>query len=176
MAIQTAGEQKYYDFIEERAKSLRTGMIVWISLLAVALIAALNSPVIGAVLAAAGVVLAVLNVRSQRSLRAKLSWIEDKAAFFNQLIAPDAVEVPAFRLLVAREYVLSFRADVLVYRLSDMAKVEVGLGKGEEKALFLTDKRGERHEIARDRGRETADFDRAYEVLRERLAQAGQQA
>ena len=40
MAIQTAGEQKYYDFIEERAKSLRTGMIVWISLLAVALIAA----------------------------------------------------------------------------------------------------------------------------------------
>ena len=78
MAIQTAGEQKYYDFIEERAKSLRTGMIVWISLLAVALIATFNSPVIGAVLAAAGVVLAVLNVRSQRALRAKLSWIEDK--------------------------------------------------------------------------------------------------
>ena len=25
MAIQTAGEQKYYDFIEERARSLRTG-------------------------------------------------------------------------------------------------------------------------------------------------------
>ena len=57
MAIQTAGEQKYYDFIEERAKSLRTGMIVWISLLAVAFIAAFNSPVIGAVLAAAGVII-----------------------------------------------------------------------------------------------------------------------
>ena len=43
MAIQTAGEQKYYDFIEERARSLRTGMIIWISLLAAALIAVFNS-------------------------------------------------------------------------------------------------------------------------------------
>ena len=58
MAIQTAGEQKYYDFIEERARSLRTGMIIWISLLAAALIAVFNSPVIGAVLAVAGVLLA----------------------------------------------------------------------------------------------------------------------
>ena len=57
MAIQTAGEQKYYDFIEERARSLRTGMIIWISLLAAALIAVFNSPVIGAALAAAGVLL-----------------------------------------------------------------------------------------------------------------------
>ena len=47
MAIQTAGEQKYYDFIEERARSLRTGMIIWISLLAAALIAIFNSPASG---------------------------------------------------------------------------------------------------------------------------------
>lgn len=32
MRIQTAGEQKYYDFIQERAKRLQTGMIVWGSL------------------------------------------------------------------------------------------------------------------------------------------------
>ena len=28
MNIQTAGQQKYYDFIQERAKRLKTGMIV----------------------------------------------------------------------------------------------------------------------------------------------------
>lgn len=172
MAIQTAGEQKYYDFIEERARSLRTGMIIWISLLAAALIAVFNSPVIGAVLAVAGVLLAVLNVRNQRALGAKLSGIEDKANFFNQLIAPDAVEIPAFRLLVTREFVLSFRSDVFIYRLSDMDKVEVGLGRGGEKALFLTDRSGERHEIARSAGKEDPDFDRAYEAVRERLAPA----
>ena len=33
MGIHTAGEQKYYGFIEERVKQLRTGMIVWGSLL-----------------------------------------------------------------------------------------------------------------------------------------------
>ena len=156
MAIQTAGEQKYYDFIEERARSLRTGMIIWISLLA-----------------AAGVLLAVLNVRNQRALRAKLSGIGDRADFFNQLIAPDTVEVPAFRLLVAREYVLSFRNDVFIYRLDDMDKVEVGLGRGGEKALFLTDRSGERHEIARSGGKDDPEFDKAYSAVRERLAPAG---
>ena len=30
--IQTAGQQRYYDFIEDRAKKVRTGMIVWSSL------------------------------------------------------------------------------------------------------------------------------------------------
>lgn len=173
MAIQTAGEQKYYDFIEERARSLRTGMIIWISLLAAALIAVFNSPVIGAALAAAGVLLAVLNVRNQRALRAKLSGIGDRADFFNQLIAPDTVEVPAFRLLVAREYVLSFRNDVFIYRLDDMDKVEVGLGRGGEKALFLTDRSGERHEIARSGGKDAPEFDKAYSAVRERLAPAG---
>ena len=38
MNIQTAGEQKYYNYIEAQVKKLRTGMIVWGSLLAVALI------------------------------------------------------------------------------------------------------------------------------------------
>ncbi len=175
MAIQTAGEQKYYDFIEERAKSLRTGMIIWISFLAAALIAVFNSPVIGAALTVAGVLLAVLNVRNQRALRAKLSGIEDKAGFFNQLIAPDAVEIPAFRLLVTREFVLSFLTDVFIYRLSDMDKVEVGLGRGAEKVLFLTDRSGERYEIARSERREDPDFDRACGAVRERLGAAKKQ-
>ena len=115
----------------------------------------------------------MLNVRNQRALRAKLSGIGDRADFFNQLIAPDTVEVPAFRLLVAREYVLSFRNDVFIYRLGDMDKVEVGLGRGGEKALFLTDRSGERHEIARSGGKDDPEFDRAYSAVRERLAPAG---
>ena len=110
MAIQTAGEQKYYDFIEERARKLRTGMIVWISLLAAALIASFNSLLIGGLLALAGIFLGVLNIRNQKALKDKLSVVEDRADFFNQLIAPETVEIPSFRLLVTRDYVLVFRA------------------------------------------------------------------
>ena len=50
MEIQTAGQQKYYDFIEERAKSLRLGMIIWISLLAAALLAILAGGILGYIL------------------------------------------------------------------------------------------------------------------------------
>lgn len=169
MAIQTAGEQKYYDFIEERARKLRTGMIVWISLLAAALIASFNSLLIGGLLALAGIFLGVLNIRNQKALKDKLAVVEDRADFFNQLIAPETVEIPSFRLLVTRDYVLVFRTDVYLYRFADMEKVEVGIGTAGEKALFLTDRRGVRCEIARTAGGPDAEFDRAYEAVRERM-------
>ena len=169
MAIQTAGEQKYYDFIEERAKSLRTGMIVWISFLAAALIAVFNSPVVGFVLAAAGAVLAVRNVRQQKELNGKLNGIKDKADFFNQLIAPDTVEIPAYHLLITREYVLSFLSDIYICCFRDMEKVEEEAGQGRERKLFLVAKDGRRYKIAQSAQSDDRDFDKAYETLKKKI-------
>ena len=62
MNIQTAGQQKYYDFIQERAKRLKTGMIVWMSLLCLALISLSNNVVIAVIMALIGITLAVTNL------------------------------------------------------------------------------------------------------------------
>ena len=86
MRIQTAGEQKYYDFIQERAKRLQTGMIVWGSLLAVAFICLFSNIVITVILAVGGAFLAMTNIKARSELKGKLDQIEDKEEFFRQLI------------------------------------------------------------------------------------------
>ena len=78
MRIQTAGEQKYYDFIQERAKRLQTGMIVWSSLLAVAFICLFSNIVITVILAVGGAFLAMTNIKARSELKGKLDQIEDK--------------------------------------------------------------------------------------------------
>ena len=170
MSIQTAGEQKYYEFIQERAKNIRMGMIVWVSLLAVAVISFSGDKRIAVILAVAGLLLAAVNIKSQTVLKKKLDVVADRASFYNQLIANDAVELPGLHLMVTNEYVLSGSSDISIYRLADMKKVEVGIQDGgykPHKSLFLTDHSGERHEVAscpKDSGLEE-DFNQAYEVL-----------
>ena len=88
MNIQTAGQQKYYDFIQERARRLKTGMIVWISLLAVALTCMFSNVKLAIVLALAGIFLAVMNIKSQKALKSKLDGVTDKEEFFHQLADP----------------------------------------------------------------------------------------
>lgn len=172
MEIQTAGQQKYYDFIEERAKSLRLGMIIWISLLAAALLAILAGGVLGYILAILGIGLGILNIRSQKALKSKLDGI-DQEDFFNQLTETGTVEVPDYRLLITRDYVLLYRSEVLIYPLKEMSKVEVGIrqqGNYKQKTLFLTDHAGKRNEIAACNHKEQERaFDLAYHTLHERM-------
>ncbi len=173
MEIQTAGQQKYYDFIEERAKSLRLGRIIWISLLAAALLAILAGGALGYILAVLGAALGVLNIRSQRALRGKLDSIPDKEALFDQLVGADAVEIPDYRLIITRDYVLLYRNEIWIYLLKEMDKVEVGIrqqGEYRQKTLFLTDKRGARNEIAVcGRKEQEKAFDLAYHTLHDRV-------
>lgn len=170
MNIQTAGEQKYYDFIEERTKNLRMGMIIWVSLLAVAFIASLSNIKVGILLGVIGGVLAVLNVKSQKALKEKLAGISDRADFFNQLIAPESEESKEYRLLITKDYVLKYKGDVYIYRLADMEKVEVGIEKSGTKHLFLTDKSGSRQELAECPKDDGEEFDRVYRILNEKVA------
>lgn len=171
MNIQTAGEQKYYDFIEERAKKLRTGTIVWGSLLAVAFIGMFSDVRLGVILALAGIALAVMNVKSRQLLGRKLDAVGDKEEFFRQLTDPDLIEIGDYDLIILKDYVLGRKEDVYIYSFADMEKVEVGLQGKAGKVLFLTDRQGNRHEIAscmKNDGLQEA-FDKAYGALRERM-------
>ncbi len=171
MSIQTAGEQKYYDFIGDRAKRLRTGMIVWGSLLAVAFIGMFSDARLGAVLALVGIALAVSNIKSQQALRRKLDAIDDKEEFFRQLTAPDLFELPAYHLIITKDYLLLKKEDIFIYSFSDIKKAEVILKGNTGKTLLLTDKQGSHHEIISYTKKERTPeaFDKAYQILRERI-------
>lgn len=171
MAIQTAGEQRYYDFIEEKAKSLRTGMIVWISFLAAALIIVFNNIFVGAVLAAAGAVLGVRNMKGQKELESKLSGIQDRTGFFNQLIAPETADLPVCGLIVTREYVLSCRKDIFISPLSRIERMEIQT-EGKKKVCILIVRGGGSHEVADSEECKEEDFLRACEAVRSRLEAA----
>lgn len=171
MEIQTAGEQKYYDFIEERVKQLRTGMIVWGSLLAVAFIGMFSDARLAIVLAVIGVALAMLNLKSQQALKGKLDVIEDKEEFFRQLTDSDLIEQKDARLMIAKDYLLVMKKDVSIYLFSDMEKVESQVQGKSQKTLSFTDAQGMRHEILScGKGeKEREMFDRACRILNERV-------
>ncbi len=171
MNIQTAGEQKYYNYIEAQVKKLRTGMIVWGSLLAVALIGMFSDMRLALILAVVGVALAVLNLKSQQALKEKLDVVEDKEEFFRQLTDSESVELKEEQIIITKDYVLLGKDKVNIYLLSEMEKVEVGLQGKMGKALFLTDRQGKRHEIltcVKGDGKQE-DFDRAYRTMNERV-------
>ncbi len=168
--IQTAGQQRYYDFISDRAKKVRTGMIVWASLLSLALISLFNNIVIAIILAVLGAALAASNVKSQKELKGKLDGVRDKEDFFNQLADTDTLSVQEGRILVTKDYVLTYRTDVLIYYIPDMEKVEVGLKGDEKKFLYLTEGSGKRHEIMScvKRAEDSREFDAVYGALKAR--------
>ena len=157
MAIETAGQQKYADLTAKRIKSLQTGMIIWISLFCLALICS---------------VYAVVNTKGRKAFNSKLDKIEDKNEFYRQIVAPDVLELKEEQLLVAKDYVIVVDADVWIYDLHHMEKVEVGKQGNVKKTLFLTEPNGKRHAIlstTKGDGRQEA-FDQVYYRLHDRLA------
>lgn len=165
MAIQTAGEQKYYDLIEEKVKKMRTAMIIWISFLALALISVFSNILLGGVFGALGVFLAVRNRKEQKEMDKELERARDKTEFFNQLIAPDALEVPDFQLIVTRDYIVQCTKEKLYIRpRSEIRSKDIATEKG-TKVLILTDQNGIRHEAARAKKKDAAAFDKICRAL-----------
>lgn len=171
MKIQTAGQQKYYDFMKERATRLETGRIVWVSMLGVAFISALSNIMIGVVLGAIGIFLAAANHNSRKALMKCLDGVKDREDFFWQLSAPDLLEYPLVHVMISKDYVLTDQSVPEILRIEDMEKIEVGKQQDIKKVLFLTDPQGGRHEIVScvkgDGLQET--FDEIYETLRSKL-------
>lgn len=169
--IENAGQQKYAEFVSERAKKLQTGMIVWGSLLCLALICLFSNVVMAAVFAAMGIFLAVTNLKAQKKFKEKLSNVDNQEEFFRQIAAKDMIEFPDEHIMITRDYVLVFLTDIFIYQMNDMEKIEVGKQADIKKVLFLTDKNGKRHEIiscTKGDGRQE-DFDKVYGVLHERM-------
>lgn len=146
--VQNRGEQKYYDFIKIESERVNLGMIVWISMLAAAIITAFGNMKVSLILGVIGIALAFLNRKRQQTLSQKLDGIKDKKEFFLQLSADDLLEMKEFPLIITRQYVLCKTDDIHIYDIEAMEKVEVGIQKEtQRKTLFLTEPDGTRHEV-----------------------------
>ena len=171
MAIETAGQQKYADLTAKRIKSLQTGMIVWISLLCLALICSFSNIILAAVIGAAGVIYAVVNTKERKAYNSKLDKIQDKDEFFRQLAAPDVLELKKEQILIAKDYIVTAGNDIHIYDLNHMDKVEVRKQSGAKKTIYLTEPNGKSHAIlstAKGDRRQKA-FNQVYDRLHERL-------
>ena len=172
MAIETAGQQKYADLTAKRIKSLQTGMIIWISLFCLALICSFSNNLLAIIVVIVAVVYSVVNTKGRKAFNSKLDKIEDKNEFYRQIVAPDVLELKEEQLLVAKDYVIVVDADVWIYDLHHMEKVEVGKQGNVKKTLFLTEPNGKRHAIlstTKGDGRQEA-IDQVYYRLHDRLA------
>lgn len=165
MAIQTAGEQKYYDLIEEKVKSLRTAMIVGISFLALALISIFSNIVLGILLGVIGAFLTFNNMKKQKEMEGQLESLGDKEQFFHQLIAADTREIQEFHLLVTKDYIVQCSREELYIRSRDQIKSADILSEKGRQVLVLTDNRGKRHELARSKNKKDTAFDEACIAL-----------
>lgn len=145
MGVENAGQQKYADFVMERAKKLQTEMIVWISLLCIALICSFSNIGLAFMIAVIGILIAVKNRKAQKEFKGKLDSIEDKEEFFRQLTAEDAVEFSKEHILITREYILVFQNDIFIYPIEEIKQVEIK--NNTKKQLFLVDQKGTSYEI-----------------------------
>lgn len=89
----------------------------------------------------------MVNTKGRKAFNSKLDKIEDKNEFYRQIVAPDVLELKEEQLLVAKDYVIVVDADVWIYDLHHMEKVEVGKQGNVKKTLFLTEPNGKRHAI-----------------------------
>ena len=100
------------------------------------------------------------------------SFSNNLLAIIVGIVAPDVLELKEEQLLVAKDYVIVVDADVWIYDLHHMEKVEVGKQGNVKKTLFLTEPNGKRHAILSttkgDRRQEA--FDQVYYRLHDRLA------
>lgn len=165
MKVQTAGEQKYQDLIGEKLKSRRTGMIVSISLIALALICGFSNILISAVLGVMGIVMAAINWKLQREMDLELERLPDRTEFFNQLIAPDTLELPRYQLVATRDYVLRYGGSGLYIRSRrDLADKKIEQERGGF-VLILTDEKGGKCTAAWAREPKAPDFVKACEAF-----------
>lgn len=164
MAIETAGEQRYYFFLEKRMKKHRLMDISSVSLICVAAIAFTSKEelgiFVGLVLSILGIVIAVLSYSSKKSLNKKLDIVGDKKKFFAQLVEKDTVEFKDLNLLITNDYLLKYSDDLYIYKFADMKNVEL-----KNDRLYLVDKNRKRYEIAINQKGNENSFDTACQLL-----------
>lgn len=170
-----SGKEIFERFTKREKEDLTQGRWIAGTMLVMGAAIVWKFPPIGGLFLVAGALVTVTNQAARRTVRQELGKITDMDQFYGQLASPDAREYGDFGIIVTQDYVVKEGRRVEIICFDDMEKFEVGLAGDKLKKLFLTDRKGKRHEIAMTLtgdGRQ-ASFDELYEAVRNRLPSCG---
>ena len=164
MALESAGEQKYYDFIAECVKKYRMKDIQCIGLMCLGCVSLTRDIdefiFIGITLIVWGFALVIKNYDAKKTLSKKLNVIEDKEQFFDQLVARDTVEFKDLKLLITNDYLLKYSDTLYIYKFSEMKNVRIRNDK-----LYLIDGKKNEYVIAVNETGKENSFDTACQLI-----------
>ena len=115
-----------------------------------------------------GVLLAAGYAAGSGNFRKMLDVAGGVEGLREQMESPDARKFRSFSLVITPDLAVKTAPVLKVYKLADMQKFEVGLGSV-QKALFLTDRAGNRNKIAETQKGDGLDqeFDSHYDFVRD---------
>lgn len=130
---------------------------------------------IGWLFAIMGIVLALSLYSKRQRMQKELSKIGDFSSFCAQYDSANSTKLDLLGLTITDDYAVVTIPFLQIFPLCDMDRFEVGLQGDVRKALFLTDRNGDRHKIAETQKGDALqqEFDRAYEAVREIFGSRG---
>jgi hypothetical protein len=146
----------------------RTSLLICTSMLTAGVILLAFRHMVGWLFVCMGIALGYSLYNKNARMKKELAKISDMDRLSREY---DAAEDNRFELLgltITSEYAVMELPYFQIYCLADMAKFEVGIQENIRKALFLTDRSGQRHRIAETQKGDALqeEFDRAYETVR----------
>ena len=160
-----------FNILDNDNAQLKTKYIIAATMLVVGILMLVSIKTnVSYVFIATGIMLVYATAAKERDRIKELSKISDMNAFQDEIERADKFR--GMGLMLTDNYAIVVRPSLNVYAFGDMAKFEVGIAEGKEKALFLTDRAGTRHKIARTvtgDGNQT-DFDDAYRIVKNKFA------
>ena len=160
---------------EQKKKNL-TSLSVAATMLIAGIILLITHQALGWLFIVLSVIIAAGLISGKRSFENELAKAGGIEGLKETLDSPGSERFEVFSLTVTPEAAVVSHPGLKVFRFSDMAKFEVGIGEM-QKALFLTDSAGKRNKIAETQtgdGRQE-EFDRLYGYVRD-LFKAREQA
>lgn len=153
---------KEFDIFEKDQNSAKLKYTIGIAMLVIGAVMLYEKSYLGTIFIFIGAGLSLVTWCKGIDNKSELAKISDRAGFEREF--SNGQKYIEFGLVITDNYAIVVRPALKIYRFDEMAKFEVGIAGEREKALFLTDKNGTRHPVARTFKGDgnQASFDKVY--------------
>lgn len=159
----------FQEILDEERNRRRNSALVCVALLSAGIVLLVFRHLVGWLFLCLGAILGYALLQKYSHFREELSAVQDADAFCREFDREDGTRFPLLGLTLLDEYTVLEMPSLRIYPMKEMEKFEVGLQGNMRKVLFLTDRKGVRHQIAETQKGDALqeEFDGAYEAIRE---------
>ena len=158
----------FNEVLSEMNNRTKTSLLICVSMLIAGAVMFATKHNVGWLFLCAGLALAYSLYNKKKVIKRELSKVEDYDKFCDEFDSADSIRLELLGLTICGDYAVITIPSLKIYPMKDMEKFEVGLQGDVRKALFLTDKSGNRYKIAETQKGDALqeEFDIAYETVR----------